>query len=239
MIESNNRSQSDGIHPAYSSAVFNAITKDLSGEAGRLVGGVFLHIMPTLMLTEFQSERFYWAELRKMIHADIYLDDVRLDLDLKLIKPFPNRMYLALTEKRNMSGVYLPVRGAGEYDLRVEWCVRYGIGPDKAERITHTQKIVIDDARGVDGVDGVDDFPVLTIYSVPEASYEYNNFSGMSLKMYASSDAVATRERISVFGTTVERKDNHVTFSEAVKLVFPLDLYGASFFIPMLQRLKV
>lgn len=236
MVESNTRGQSCGIHPAYSSAVFDAITKDLTGEAGRLAGGVFLHIMPTLMLTEFQSERFYWAELREMIRADVYLNDVKLNLNLKLIKPFPNRMYLALTEQRNVSGIYLPIRGAGEYDLRVEWCVRYGIGPKRVERISHIQKIVIESS---DGVDGVDDFPVLTIYSVPEASYEYNNFSGMSLKMYASSDAVATRERISVFGTTVERKDSHVTFSEAVKLVFPLDLYGASFFIPMLQRLKV
>jgi len=223
------RSQSDGVHPAYSGAVFNAITKDLSGEAGRLVGGVFLHIMPTLMLTEFQSERFYWAELRKMIHADIYLDDVKLSLDLKLIKPFPNSMYLALTERRNVSGVYLPIRGAGEYSLRVEWFIRYGVGAEKVERITHSQKIM---------VDGVGDLPTLTIYSVPEVSYEYSH-SGTDIKMYASSDAVATRERIAVFGTTIERKDNHVVINELVSLILPLDLRSASFFIPMLHWLRI
>ena len=221
-----------GTHPAFYSAVFNAVTKDLSGKEGCLVEGVFLHVMPVLLLTEYQSERFFWAELRKMISAEVYLNDIKLNLNLHLIKPYPNRMYVALTENRNTSGVYLPVQASGKYNLRVEWRICFNCEGKQDEYITHTQKIVIASPNT--------NHAALTVYSVPEASYDdnYSMHSPMSLKTHACSELVVTKPRAEVFDTNTVRKDNHLAISETVTIHRVLDLKRAAFFTPLLHRLK-
>ncbi len=221
-----------GVHPAYHNAIFNAVTKDLSGSEGGLVKGVFLHFMPVLMLTEYQSERFFWAELRKMISAEIYLNDIKLDLKLRLVKPYPNRMYVALTESKNMSGVYLPVQASGEYDLRVEWRICFDCKNKQSEYITHIQKIKISS--------GGSDRAALAVYSVPEASYDkiHSMYSPASLKTHACSDLVASKPRVEVFGTSVERQNSRLVISEMIDIRRELDLKRAAFFTPLLQRLE-
>lgn len=213
------------------SAVFNTITRDLSGRERCLVEGVFLHFMPVLMLTEYQSERFFWVELRRMISADIYLNGKKLDLNLRLIRPYLNRMYVALTENKNTSGIYLPVSASGEYDLCVEWRICFSGKDQRHEYITHTQKIVI--------TPSADEHASSKVYSVLEASYDNRcaTNSSESLETYACSDFAVSKPRADLFGTSVVRKGNHLAIYETVKISRVLDLKRAAFFKPLLHCL--
>jgi len=51
--------QSHNVRSVFQKAVYSAITKDLSGQEGCLVEGTYLHVLPLLLLTEYQSERFF------------------------------------------------------------------------------------------------------------------------------------------------------------------------------------
>lgn len=219
-------SKHSDMHSAYKASKYNLIIKDLSGEAGRTVEGVFLHLLPMLRLTEYQFDRYFMIDLRRMITANIYLDNVRLDLDLKLDRPFPNLMLLTLTEKKNRTGVYLPIKGPGEYDVRVEWSIEYGIDTGNI-LVTHKQRVVIE-CNG--------EQPVLSIYSVPEASWIYskhNSYSASCLSLTVTSDGSVTRERVASFGTTVHCDQGQLMYDEVVKIQEPLDLYGARFCMAM------
>jgi len=223
-------------HTAYSSAVFNMITKELSGRAGELVEGTFLHFMPILMLTEYQAERFYWAELRKMISASVYLNGEKLNLDLRLVRPFPNRMLVAITHKNGVSGLYIPtgVDGVdGVYEIQVDWVIAHCNG-EPSEQVTHIQKVIIkSDAHR---------HQPLTIYSIPEMSCQAegkavkNLGNPLGLKTYANSEGFVTRQRANAFGTLVECERGITTYSEAVTITEPLEIDGAAFFVPLLDR---
>lgn len=219
----NDHDASATIYSELYGAAFRMIKKDLLDRADGVVEGVFLHVMPLLMLTEYQSDHFFWVELRKMISADIYLDGKKLDLNLRLARPYRNRMFLALMENDNASGIYIPISVGGQYELCVEWRTCFNDENKQDERITHTQKIVIP-SSGFDSES-------LTVYSVPETSYT-NCLAGRSptsLKAYACSDLVVSKQRADVFATSVTRSDNHLFISETINISHPLDLKSAAF----------
>jgi hypothetical protein len=218
-----------GVPPVFHDSVYRAITKDLSGREGELVEGVFLHAMPVLLLTEYQSERFYWKELQSMISATVYLNNKKMKLNLSIVHPYPNRLYIALTDNKNISGLYLPI-GTGTHELRVEWHLRLEGQP--YERVTHTQNIVIEPVASTS-----DERGALTIYSVPEASYGYEH-SPMNLKTHAGTQLSVAKQRAELFGTSVKRGAGRVKFSERLILSRALDLSSAAFFTPMLHRLN-
>lgn len=219
--------QAHGVHPAFYEAVYSTITKDLSGQEGCLVEGTYLHVLPLLMLTEYQSERFYWVQLRKMIRVEMYLNDVRLNLNLNLIRPFPNNMYVAITENKNVSGIYLPIKATGEHELRVEWHI--DLEGQSYERISHTQTILIESQPVTDAL--------LAVYSVPEVSYCYS-YSPMSLKTYASSAMAINKSRAAVFGTRASKSGQNVIIDESITIGHALDLNRAAFFTPLLGNWK-
>lgn len=219
--------QSHNVRSVFQKAVYSAITKDLSGQEGCLVEGTYLHVLPLLLLTEYQSERFYWVELRRMIRVEMYLNDIRLNLNLNLARPFSNSMYVAITENSNVTGVYLPIKATGKHELRVEWHI--DLEGRSYERISHTQTILIESQSANDSP--------LTVYSVPEVSYCYSQ-SPASLATYANSSMAINKSRAAVFGTHGSKKGQNVIIDESITISHALDLSGAAFFKQLLGNLK-
>lgn len=224
--------KSCGIHPDYSGIVFERISHDVfvsSKPITGVSGGALLHIMPKLLLNDYQSERFSWLDLRGRIKVEVYLDDELLDLELRLMKPYPNNLYVVATHMESLTGFYVPLEVIGEHELRVEWIIDYGIEGRGLERISHIQRIVIDCALSANSS--------LAVYSVPESSYCIGEYSSASLGLFAHSDQYLGKERVSAFGTTSEYENGVRSIRETITIVDYLDPHNAAFCFPLLQQI--
>lgn len=193
-------------------------------------GEMYLHTIPLLLLTENQSDRFFWNTLKDLITAEIYLDDKRIDLDLIVTRPYSNQMCVALTEKKANLGVFLPIKSTSRHFLRTEWLLKLSGGQLEDQRITHIQTIDIEDEAAAEGQ--------IAIFSIADTWGDLSGsddvFDEMDFTTHVSTDITLHRNRVNAFGSAQSKKGSSQVIMERVQITKP-----ACFFKPQQVNRRV
>lgn len=169
-----------------------------------------LHTIPLLFLSEFQAERFYWNTLRSMISAEIYLNDEKISCELKPIRPYPNQMFVALTDRKTHLGVFLPISSTERQILRTEWLLKMSGNGFEDQSITHLQTIDFECAPITKNQTAV--------FSIPDTWCENGQGFGMGHSTHIGTDITVGNGRKRMFNTTLTKNGHHQTFIENIKI---------------------
>lgn len=177
-------------------------------------GEMYLHTIPLLLLTESQSDRFFWNTLKDLITAEIYLDDQWIDLDLVATRPYSNQMCVALTEKKTNLGVFLPISCTGRHFLRTEWLLRLSGSQLEDQRITHIQTIDIEEEDAAEGQ--------IAIFSIAETwgylSQSDDVFDEMDATTRVGTDMTLHRNRVNAFSSARSKNGSGQVIMECVQI---------------------
>lgn len=175
-------------------------------------GKMYLHTIPLLLLSEFQSERFYWNTLKDLITAEVFLNDKRVDLDLVAIRPYKNQLFVALSENNANTGIFLPINSTGRHFLRTEWSLSLSGSQLEDQRFSHIQSIDIDSAEAIE--DQTEVFSIADAWA-PLDHEEYTS-DDSNLTTYVGTNMTLHKKRVNAFNSVISKNGPIQTIVEHI-----------------------